>query len=245
MLIWAILFLVVLGVSFVLAFRSMGDYREVPLSSMPSSVFLVGNPQAFSPDILQKMHEAAFQGKFILSFERLFRGSKRALVVFGPVDIIQPFSLQLQLTEIEDYSLKATDKMRAWEVGRKFQQTSMEPLDILNYTPGFHEDEEFWWQVILRPEVDSIFATTIRAVFGGSDNERAMKLQEKLSKIGKSQGFSILPQAYKNEQVIKFYRDRSVHLGSVSNPRENLKLSIREVCSLLGLEDLATCRSKS
>ena len=47
MLILVILFLVVMGVSFVLAFRSMNDYRETPVSSVSFSVFLVGNPQQY------------------------------------------------------------------------------------------------------------------------------------------------------------------------------------------------------
>src|SRR3990167_440594 len=121
MLIWAILFLVVMGVSFVLAFRSMSDYREVPAPSVPFSVFLVGNPQALTLGNLQKLGEAFIKGKFIFSFERLFKGPKRALVVFGPVDVLQPFSQSLGLTEIEDYSRTVTGKMRAklWENGCK------------------------------------------------------------------------------------------------------------------------------
>lgn len=236
MLIWVILFLVVMGVSFVLAFRSMGGYHEVPSVSVPFSVFLVGNPQAFSLGTLRRIHEAALKGKFILSFERLFKGSRRALVVFGPVGILRPFSLELGLSEIEDYSRKAIDGMRAWEVGGKSLQTPMEPLDILSYIPALLEGEEFWWQVALRPEADYMFTATIRVVFRVSGKERAAKLQEELSKIGKPQGLLTLPQAYSSEQVIKFYRDRSVPLGPVARSGECLRLSAEGAYSLLGLQ---------
>ena len=234
MLIWAILFLVVMGVSFVLAFRSMSDYREVPAPSVPFSVFLVGNPQALTLGNLQKLGEAFIKGKFIFSFERLFKGPKRALVVFGPVDVLQPFSQSLGLTEIEDYSRTVTGKMRAWEVGKKSPNAPIGSIDILSYIPSLQEDEEFWWQVVLKPKANQQFTAIIRAVFRGSDEGRLVKLQEELFDIGKPQDISVLPQAYSSEKIIKFYQDRSLPLGSLSHMGQ-LTLSAEEVYSLLGI----------
>lgn len=228
--------MVVLGVSFFLAFRSMGDYREAPALSAPFSVFLVGNPKALSLDNFQKLHEAALNGKSILSFERLFKGSKRALVVFGPVDLLRPFSQNLGLTEIEDYSRKVTKEMRAWEVGKKSLRTSIESPGILNDIPSLKEDEEFWWQVVVRSQANLMFDATIRAVFRGSDDGSLAGRQEELSGIGKSQGFSILPQAYSSEQVIKFYHERSLPFGSVTSQGSPMTLSVEEAYSLLGLQ---------
>lgn len=226
MLIWIILFLVVVGVSFVLAFRSMGDYREAPRPSVPYSVFLIGNPRALTSNTLQNLSEALFRDKLILSFERLFKGSKRALVVFGPAYILQPFSSELGLSEIEDYSRKITGQVGAWEIGKKSGHTTA-GHDVSSYIPDLKDDEEFWWQVVLRPGGNADFTATVRAVFRGRNRERLTEFEEALSGTGKSGGLTILPQSYLSEQVVKFYQDRS--LG------ERLVLPAEEVVSLLGI----------
>lgn len=234
MLIWVVLFLVVMGVSFVLAFRSMSDYREVPTSSVPFSVFLVGDPQALTLGNLQKLGEAFLRENLIFSFERLFKGPKRALVVFGPVGVLQPYLQELKLTEIEDYSRTVTGNVKAWEVGKKSPNAPIGSLDISSRVPTLKEDEEFWWQVVLKPKANQQFTATIRAVFKGSDEGRLIKLQEELFNIGKPQDLSVLPQAYPSEQVIKFYQDRSLLLGPASK-KVQLTLLAEEIHSLLGL----------
>jgi len=211
----------------------MKDYREAPAPSVAYSLFLVGRPQAFNSELIQKLHSEALNGKLALSFERLFKGSKRALVIFGPVGLLAPFKESLELTEIEDYSSRVSDYMRAWEVGKKSSQNNIN-LSILEYIPTLHENEEFWWQIVTKPDKSS-FKSTIRAVFRANQKERLLALSEELSRIGKGEGLAQIPEAYSSTQVVRFYQERSLPLG-FSSDSTSLNLSFDEIHSLLGLQ---------
>ncbi len=234
MLLWIILALIVVGVSFILAIRSMNDYREAPPASVSYSLFLVGNPGGLTTNVIHELHQAVIKDKFTLSFERLFKGLKRALVIFGPAEVLLPFKEALGLTEIEDYSNKVSEYMRAWEVGKKQKGEPAVNLSILGYIPGLLETEEFWWQIVTKPEKDS-FRSTIRAVFKTDRQERLTSLSEELSRIGKGEGLAQIPEAYSSGQVVKFYRERSLPLG-FSSDITSVNLTFPEINSLLGIQ---------
>ena len=110
---WIIIFLIIILVSAVLAFRSMKDYEEFPESLSLNTLFYIGKPQNLTSEILTKLHETLSEHKQFFSLERLNKGKERALVIYGPRDLESLFP-ELNLVEIEDYltenALPSVDK---------------------------------------------------------------------------------------------------------------------------------------
>lgn len=235
MLIWFILALIVFAISFVLAFRSMGDYRESSQeTSAAYSLFLVGKPRAFTIELMVELYQSALAGRKILSLERLFRGSKRALVIFGPHQLLWQFREILGLVELEDYCLVDRREFSTWEMGRK--NNDQKVAGVVNFTASLAEGEEFWWQLVLQPALgsDPVFKATVRAAILAADKSAAQSLQKKFTAVGSEAGLVMLPQAYSGKQLAKFYQERS--LSAAPDPKgEALTLSVSEVIYLLGL----------
>lgn len=161
----------------------MGDYRENPAAATSRySLFLVRNPQALTMEVMEDLHKATLKDKLILSFERLYKGAKSALVVYGPLSILQPLISQLELLELEEYSRKlepnqiqagalapnALDGVMAWEVGSKrAPHEILEVRDLINQVPQLGEHEEFWWQVVVQP-VSSSSGNSLLGFLGSS-----------------------------------------------------------------------------
>lgn len=210
MLIWIVIFAIVLGISFILALRSMGDYQELPQQTKtPYSVFLVRQPQALTAELLKQLHKGIIKEHLILSLERLYKDQREALVVFGPVKVLQRFSNVLGLLELEDYSQKI-EAGQSWEVGTKngLKQGSGAKFEM----PEFLSNEQFWWQIVLDAQntQETNFKAVIRAVLQTEDHKRAVELEQKLSKIGTEIGLVVLPKEYTSAQIINFYQQRSV-----------------------------------
>ncbi len=245
MLIWIALFLIVLAISLVLAIQSMADYETRPAHfSTPYTLFLVTKEKELNQDILQDLHRSLLQKGFILSLERLFRGGRRALVLYGPSAILKPLSGRLGLIELEDYSkreIKPGQGVVAWEVGRKAQDDKLVVGNIFQNIPEFTEEEEFWWQVVTQPTKDS-FKSIIRAVVLAVDQRRASALQNELLQIGKDKGLSLLPQAYSTPQMVKLYQDRSIPVNFFSKGPKGVILNLQpdELQSLLSSSSVST-----
>lgn len=248
MLIWFILFFLVVAISFVLAYQSMGDYEENPLASGKIySLFLVQKPQALTVEILEKIHAQSISQKAVLSLERIFKGEKQALVLFGPSSILHPYIEDLGLVELEDYSqeeqigsLAEGNKVLAWEVGMKKKHGTKERVaenHLQEDLPPLLADEQFWWQVILKPQKDKNFQGVIRAVFLTKEQARITQQEEGLLKIGHQAGLLLLPQVYSSSQVLDFYRQRSMSAKGRfgGRVRAEMLLGITEVKALLGL----------
>lgn len=247
MFIWFVLFFIVIFVSVVLAYQSMADYQEVPRNwGVTYSLFLIQKPQNLTPEIIKKLYIATLSRGLILSLERLFKGGRQALVIYGPSQVLIGLVGDLGLLELEDYSLKLpTDSthLAAWEVGIKSSHNTPISLAGLFHTlPTLEDQEEFWWQLVLQPvkkDGKDSFQTKIRAVLIGRDSKRVKKLQEELIKLGKDQGLAMLPQAYSSLQVAKFYHHRStpsVGILSLVSKEKSLFLDSSEVESLVALK---------
>lgn len=242
--------MLILAVSFVLAFRSMGDYYERAANFSASySLYLIGKPDQLNIEIIGRLHEAMLRQNLIISFERLFRGDKRALVVFGPVLVLQPFMETLGLSELEDYSRRIESGktetipfMSAWEVGVK---GSAPPEIVINnlrsYIPQLEDNEEFWWQLVMQPAGKMglmNFQAIIRAVLLVGNQSRAKILQKDLLEIGGEAGLTQLPQAYSTARLVKFYQDRALPQTSLTRFKEkglSLALTPEEILSLVGI----------
>jgi len=100
--IWIALFFIIILVSAVIAFRSMRDFEEFPEDSSLNELFFIGNPQALTLQVLDKLHRLVSERKNFFSLERLIKGKEKAIVLFGPAELVNLFP-ELNLVELEDY----------------------------------------------------------------------------------------------------------------------------------------------
>lgn len=246
MLIWIALFLLVLAVSFILALKSMKDFAERPSHfRINYSLFLIRRPEALNAEILKELYQKLASKSFILSFEKLFKGPKEALVVYGPTTILQEFSQALDFLELEDYSQKLRENVAAWEVGLKASAQKLEPKGkLFDQMPQLTDGDEFWWQAVVRPTgtvsegQEPAFWVSIRAALQVIDKNRQQSLESELVKIGHQSNLAALPQAFTSNQLVKFYQERSFPQGKVvALQKENLplKVSPQDLRFLLGL----------
>lgn len=223
MMIWLILFIFVVVISFILAFRSMSDYRELPSNlGLPYSLYLIRKPQSLNEELIKKIYDAVIPDKAVVSFEKLFKGGKQALVFYAPVKYATGFAGDLDLLELEDYSFKRQRLNEGeffWELGFKNASTT-EGLDknLFGNIPELLPIEEFWWQLALLPVAgeDARFKGVLRAMLWSKDGARALELKEGFTKIGQNDNLAVLPQAHSDEQLLNFYRERSVPAGQSS-----------------------------
>lgn len=217
MIIFLILFFIILSISFVLAYLSMRDYQEVPVTEKEYSLYLIRKPQFLTPQILGALVNLS-KGK-IISLERLFKGESSALVIFGPKKVLEGhFSEILGLLELEDYTkvVEAT----AWEIGRRGQHDLK--FDIFENLPVLSKEEQFWWQVVIRD-----FEVQLRAVFAFADKDRR-SLALRLEGIG-GKSLGKLPKAFTSDQILDFYRQR------VFTPANSFTSKAEEILSFIGL----------
>lgn len=231
--IWLVLFFIVLFVSFILALRSMSDYREKPLNFTPVySLYLIQKPQALTMEMLDKLYQQLLPDGLILSFERLFKGHKKALVVFGPASVLRQFDSQLGLLELEDYSQAINlEKINSpesvfliWQMGFKGNKSG--EGGVLSLPVNLESHEQFWWQAVLRPDKKDRWQGVIRAAVTAVTRSRASILSEGLSAIG---NLSLIPQAKTAFQLAKDYQERSISAEEFS------PLSSQAVLALLFL----------
>lgn len=226
-----VLFLLIIGISFLLAFQSMRDYQKIPKKVAGEySLFLVRKPENFNADILNSIQKQIFTDDSIISIERLFKGSQSALTVFGPREALNNYGSDLSLLELEDYTLNLDfNNLTVWEVGlRGSNKTNQEFSDIFSNLPVFSEDDQFFWQVILSPKKDKedlMFQTQIRAVLYSTDPVKRKSLGESLQTYGES-GLVKVPRPYSVEQMMSFYKLRSLS-KETSGPILNAEQVIR------------------
>lgn len=145
MIFWVILFLLVIAISFTLALRSMRDYQEIPQKSkVEYGLFLIRQTANFHPRFLDNLHKEMTEKGLLISLERLFKGKKAVLTIFGPREFLEKFKPELDLLELEDYTPNIDSKnISIWEV---------DGVDnVFSYLPQLGENDQFFWQVVLNP----------------------------------------------------------------------------------------------
>lgn len=226
MTLWILLFLLVIAASFVLALKSMKDYREIPEKTGESyGLFLIRRSRALTKELLNALHDNFLQTGLVISFERLVKGDKSALVVFGPKGILTGFKDTLNLVELEEYTGINVKEASAWEVGVKGGQ-------YFKNFPSLSADEQFWWQLVLsakkgKSASDKLFQGQIRAVVVCEDHSRRVHLSQILQNLAPGK-FIKLPKAFSTEQIVDFYQKRSFQPNGKS-----ASLSSSEVMELL------------
>lgn len=220
MVFWIILFLLIVGASFVLAYRSMKDYQEIPeIKRIEYGLFLVRQTEKFTAATLDSIGELLLDPGLIISIERLFKGTQAALTIYGPKMILDKFSLILNLLELEDYASGFDiEDISIWEVGSKDQKNRPEGSNnIFQNLSRLGLDDHFCWQVVLGPKKEKgfiSFKTQIRAVVYSRNPENKKMLTSLLGEL-KLGELTKIPKPFSTEQMMNFYKLRS--LGKDSN----------------------------
>ncbi len=114
-------------------------------------MFLIKNPQALLK-VIDLLHEALLKEGHLIAFERLFKGSQSALVVYGPRNLLLRLSPDLNLLELEEYAKVDPSQVVAWEVGTKDQVSfHLDKFNVFEGLPSLQPGEQFWWQIVLQP----------------------------------------------------------------------------------------------
>lgn len=219
--IFVFIFLIVIAISLFLAYRSMRDYIDIP-SIEKNGVFLIQKPEIVTEELINRLHNL-LKGE-IVSFERLFKGSQSALVIFGPKSVLQQFP-ELNLLELEDY-VKVESPKIAWEMGFKNGVAPKEVGNIFENLPELEINEQYWWQLALQSDKDQGWQSIIRAVFVSQDESRRRELSSKLQNLPP---LVKIPKPLTPEQIYENYTKRS--FGISQNP---FKVTSNLVLRLLG-----------
>lgn len=196
--IWLGIFLIILATSFFLAYLSMRNYQE-SLPVLVSSLYLIRNPAAVNEEFAGKLYQELNTSKSYISLERLFKGDKEALVIFGPHETLKKFP-ELNLLELEDYAETLEDTINVWEmtIGDKKGQG----------LPPLGSDEQFWLQMLLQAQNSQDFKAYFRAAAICPDERKRAKLTASLKEgIGQ---FIFLPRPLSSKKMLDLYKNRSL-----------------------------------
>lgn len=228
MILWIVLFLLVVGISLVLAYRSMKDFQEIPQKSRAEyGLFLVRRTQNFNAEFLNSIRKQMSAADLIIGIERLFKGSQAALALFGPKNILDRYSGELNFLELEDYALNLDSKdCLVWEAGVKKAGDTGSSGNIFKNLTRLGEEDRFFWQVVLGAEGRAEFKTQIRAVLFSKDTKRRKELAILLQ--NSPGGLFRIPRPFGTEQMMDFFR-----LRSLSKDSKGPVLSAEGIISLL------------
>ncbi len=212
MILWLLLFLLVIGISFILAFRSMKDYQAIPQKThVGYGLFLVRQIKNFDAKLLDSIRQEVLAKGAIVSLERLFKGRQTALTIFGPKNILVKFQSELDILELEDYTMEFKDSdVSVWEMGvREAVKLNLDHFNkIFSNLPQLEAEEQFFWQVI--PNKGQV---QIRAAVSSKDPMRK-KMLASAQHLNAAGGLVKIPKPFSNEQMIEFYRARSLSKGN-------------------------------
>lgn len=163
MIFWVIIITLVLGVSLILAKKSLRSYQEAPKKHFAYGLYLIRNPLYFNEATLKKIHDLCLPDQHIISVEKLFKGMEVALCLYLPKNIVNQLE-ELNLLELEDYINKEyLNTSFTFQITQKLSQKPLftdpqflKDLDI--------EDQQFFWQVVVLPHKGDSFQATLRGM---------------------------------------------------------------------------------
>lgn len=216
MIFWLVLFLFVVLISFLLAWRSMKDFQETPKgSNVEYSLYLVRNISNLTHELLNRINEQIKTAGLTLSLERLVKGNQTVLSIFGPKKILQDYITPLNLLELEDYTNIDTEHVAVWEITLRQKQVAFNIKDLLADL-RLNPQEQLWWQVLLQPSKEvGLFQFQIRVVAISLDAQRRKHILERFQK---SEHVNKLPKPFSNNQLFEFFKNRSLML-EINNPK--------------------------
>ncbi len=232
MVFWIILFLLIIGISFILAYRSMKDYSEIPKTSkVEYGLFLIRQTENFTTSTLNSIGEYMLEAGLIISIERLFKGTQAALTIYGPKNILDKFTSVLNLLELEDYTSRLISQdVTVWEIGTKDKKGYLGgPNDVFSNLSQLGQEDQFFWQMVLGPKKvksNISFQTQIRAVVYSKDPEKKKILVSLLQELSSGE-LKRIPKPFSTEQMMDFFKLRSLSKdsnGPILNSEQVLSL---------------------
>lgn len=235
--IWLIIILAIVIVSFVLAIRSMRTYKEIPTTKYPYGVFLIQNESlVLENGILNKLYEFCAQSNAIVSLERLFNGSQKALVLFAPQNIGQ-FIPELALLEIEDYLTKNTSQSITknnavvWSIKPKDESALILKPEFMKNVQ-LNSNQNFFWQIIMTAaKKDFHFQVNIKSMIIDPDVQKRVELAKTINSYITE--FSSLEKKQKSSDSITLLFDEYQKRVITPSEAEGFVLSTQTIKQLL------------
>lgn len=232
MIFWILLFILVIVISYLLAYLSMRNFHEAPTSlDRDYGLFLIRKTSNLTPSLLSEFNEQMLKEKFIISFERLFKGHQSTLVIFAPRKLIQKHMAVLDLVELEDYINvnHATDSQKAlvFQMGTKNKGRMEDLTDFFAEFPDLAVDELVFWQLTLQAKKNGEFEVLPRVVFLGKDEQRRAELGKNFQNLH-PEFLHKVPRPFSQNQMLKFYKTRTY-----ANDAHNLNLAKEEILKLI------------
>ena len=166
----------------------MRDFKKIPGEDF--GLFLIRKTKALDSIFLDSLHSDILRLDLNISFERLIKGDKSALVTYLPKALAQKYKDSLDLLELEDYVGVNINHVLAWEASLNKGSEKY----FKNFPP-IGKDEQFWWQFVLLAESERSFSLQIKAVSISPNNFDSTKISTP-------------------SQLIDFYRKRTFTKGS-------------------------------
>lgn len=243
---WVILFIVVVLVSLLLAFRSMKDYQEIPQEAkdLTFALYLISQKNLIDEEVLKKIYQFSLKLNSIISFEFLKRGADSALVVYAPTEFLTQFS-SLAPVELEDYlensgknsnpTKLSVNNSIAWVITAKNN-----PKKSLVMTEDFFklelgEDQGFYLQAVClgNPKQSDTFQVTVRAiVFDKNPNNRVTLAKTITEKIQNNTSLLSTRREEPTLQVFQDYQKRTLIPKEVNE----FSLTVEEIKAIIGVK---------
>ncbi len=227
MLIWIIIFVIIILISSVLAYRSMKDYEEVPDDSVLMSVFYIRSPENFNAEILRKIYEFLYPRREFFSIEKLYKGKEKALVLYGPRDLTNLLP-ELNLFELEDYLVGEGESYLGEDMDKKVDVNRsvtwlVEPKNnskrqinpgsgLSDITVG--ESQNIFIQAVCFPEKENsepVFQTTWRIMVADKDAIERVSLAKKAeASFRAATGLNKSSDPYPESKKFESFKQRSL-----------------------------------
>ncbi len=212
----------------------MRYYRERPNNLKNDySVFLIQNPDALTEAVLTKITNKLIDQGSIVSFEKLARSDRQALVVYGPKQVLKELDPELNLIELEDYSKKLTHFVSCWEIGEKrtgdksYREVNLSLIEV-----NLADQEQLWWQIIVSPGGTNL-RSSMRILIESPNSQHLNNLNHQVLSRLETIGLSFLPQVYSIHRLIKFYRERALGGGVFQQNNYIIQLDIKALANIV------------
>lgn len=225
MILIVLLVIVAAAVSAFLAYLSLYDYQDLPPAG-EHSVYLIRNLGGVNEAFLSELNKRLKEENQIVSLEKLFKGNREALLIYGPKHLVESFP-ELDLLELEDYTRIPERDLLCWEIVPKPQKHK---TDLVLPTMDIGDSEQIFYQIALQKNKAS-FQATIRVVVVSSEITGKLRLMNTLNRLLQQRGFIRKNLKKTSATVYKAYRKRT------ATPKEifSFNLKYQSLLKLLSL----------
>lgn len=230
--IYIILAIVIVAAAIIIAVRNFSHYHSILyLPSESYGVYIIQNPHLITSQFIDKLAQAPVLTPNRFSFEVLFKGKSKALLVYTSNQLLKYFK-ELKLIEIEDYTqMLSKSDLSYYEIdlldhSKFLTDRSTSFKERLDLAPN----EQLYWQLVLRSggqRGDNFFAQ-LRLVIDCQDKTRHQRLKEIFDEhISKM-----------NLKIVEIHHDVATQVANFGQRmlgQKNLTLTPSELVSVLNV----------